>query len=326
MNDRYQLLSFNDAGCQRAGLLIGERVFPWSQRLGEALQIEMQERTVTELVTGWAEYGPQLREVATRINMAPGSIAGYSLDELELLAPLLPGTIYGAGANYHDHVAEMDRALGMPSSPDPRTVSGTPWHFIKAPSRSVVVGPGEPVTLPPYSGSVDWEAELAVVIGRAARNVSVDDALSYVAGYTVANDLSVRDAFVREYVGTHSPFHFDWIAQKCWEGSCPLGPWITPADDISDVQSLGIRLWLNGELRQDSSTAQMIFGIAEQIAFLSSRVGLYPGDVILSGTPAGVGMPHKHFIKPGDRIEVWIEHIGSLTTTFSAFGSAMTEQ
>ena len=316
MNDRYHLLSFNDEGRARAGLLIGERVYPYGSQLGELLQLDMHDLTVTELIGQWARLGPQLREAAARISASTTSLPGFALDAVKLLAPLLPGTIYGAGANYYDHVAEMDRAFNMPPSPDPHTVSGAPWHFIKAPSCSVVVGTGEPVTLPPYSRCVDWEAELAVVIGRPARNVAVEDALSYVAGYTVANDLSLRDVFVRDYIGVHSPFHFDWISQKCWEGSCPLGPWITPAEDIPDVQSLGIRLWRNGELRQDSSTAEMIFSVAEQLAFLSSRVTLYPGDVILSGTPAGVGMPHNQFIEPGDEMEVWVEGIGTLKSTF----------
>ncbi|NPT43097.1 2-keto-4-pentenoate hydratase [Paraburkholderia sp. 1N] len=316
MNDRYHLLSFNDEGRARAGLLIGERVYPYGPQLGELLQLDMHDLTVTELIGQWDRLGPQLREAAARISASTTSLPGFALDAVKLLAPLLPGTIYGAGANYYDHVAEMDRAFNMPPSPDPHTVSGAPWHFIKAPSCSVVVGTGEHVTLPPYSRCVDWEAELAVVIGRPARNVAVEDALSYVAGYTVANDLSLRDVFVRDYIGVHSPFHFDWISQKCWEGSCPLGPWITPAEDIPDVQSLGIRLWRNGELRQDSSTAEMIFSVAEQLAFLSSRVTLYPGDVILSGTPAGVGMPHNQFIEPGDEMEVWVEGIGTLKSTF----------
>ena len=316
MNDHYHLLSFNDEGRARAGLLIGERVYPYGSRLGELLQLDMHDLTVTELIDGWDRFGSQLREAAARINASTTSLPGFALDAVKLLAPLLPGTIYGAGANYYDHVAEMDRAFNMPPSPDPHTVSGAPWHFIKAPSRSVVVGTGEHVTLPPYSRRVDWEAELAVVIGRTARNVALEDALSYVAGYTVANDLSLRDVFVRDYIGVHSPFHFDWISQKCWEGSCPLGPWITPAEHIRDVQSLGIRLWRNGELRQDSSTAEMIFSVAEQIAFLSSRVTLYPGDVILSGTPAGVGMPHNQFIEPGDEVEVWVEGIGTLKSSF----------
>src|SRR5580658_3862473 len=297
MNDHYHLLSFNDQGRACAGLLIGERVYPYGPQLGELLQLDMHDLTVTELIGRWDRFGSQLREAAARIGASKTSLPSFALDAVKLLAPLLPGTIYGAGANYHDHVAEMDRAFNMPPSPDPHTVAGAPWHFIKAPSRSVVVG-------------------------RPARNVALEDALSYVAGYTVANDLSLRDVFVRDYVGVHSPFHFDWISQKCWEGSCPLGPWITPAEDIPDVQSLGIRLWRNGELRQDSSTAEMIFSVAEQLAFLSSRVTLYPGDVILSGTPAGVGMPHNQFIEPGDEIEVWIENIGTLKNVFSAHDAA----
>lgn len=321
MNDRYHLLSFNDEGRARAGLLIGERVYPYGPELGALLQFDMHDLTATELIGRWDRYGSQLREAAARISAPTTSLPSFALDAVKLLAPLLPGTIYGAGANYYDHVAEMDRAFNMPPSPDPHSVSGAPWHFIKAPACSVVTGTGAQVTLPPYSRNVDWEAELAVVIGRPARNVAVEDALSYVAGYTVANDLSLRDVFVRDYIGVHSPFHFDWISQKCWEGSCPLGPWITPAEDIPDVQSLGIRLWRNGELRQDSSTAEMIFSVAEQIAFLSSRVTLHPGDVILSGTPAGVGMPHKQFIEPGDEIEVWVENIGTLKNTFTTHGA-----
>ena len=321
MNDRYHLLSFNDEGRARAGLLIGERVYPYGPELGALLQFDMHDLTATELIGRWDRYGSQLRKAVARINASTTPLPGFALDAVKLLAPLLPGTIYGAGANYYDHVAEMDRAFNMPPSPDPHSVSGAPWHFIKAPACSVVTGSGAQVTLPPYSRNVDWEAELAVVIGRPARNVAVEDALSYVAGYTVANDLSLRDVFVRDYIGVHSPFHFDWISQKCWEGSCPLGPWITPAEDIPDVQSLGIRLWRNGELRQDSSTAEMIFSVAEQIAFLSSRVTLHPGDVILSGTPAGVGMPHKQFIEPGDEIEVWVENIGTLKNTFTTHGA-----
>ncbi|CAB3693822.1 putative protein YisK [Paraburkholderia sediminicola] len=325
MNDRYHLLSFNDEGRARSGLLIGERVYPYGPELGALLQLDMQDLTVTELIGRWDKSGSQLREAVARINASTTSLPSLALDAANLLAPLLPGTIYGAGANYYDHVAEMDRAFNMPPSPDPHSVSGSPWHFIKAPACSVVTGTGAQVTLPPYSRNVDWEAELAVVIGRPARNVAVEDALSYVAGYTVANDLSLRDVFVRDYIGVHSPFHFDWISQKCWEGSCPLGPWITPAENIPDVQSLGIRLWRNGELRQDSSTAEMIFSVAEQIAFLSSRVTLHPGDVILSGTPAGVGMPHKQFIESGDEIEVWVENIGTLKNTFTTHDTSRTD-
>jgi 2-keto-4-pentenoate hydratase/2-oxohepta-3-ene-1,7-dioic acid hydratase in catechol pathway len=325
MINRYHLLSFAEEGRPCVGLLIGERVYPYGPQLGELIQLSIPDLTATELIAQWSEFSSQLREAAVRISASTTTLPSLSLHALKLLAPLLPRTIYGAGANYYDHVAEMDRAFNMPPSPDPHSVSGSPWHFIKAPARSVIAGPGERVTLPPYSRNVDWEAELAVVIGHEARNVAVEDALSYVAGYTVANDLSLRDVFVRDYAAVHSPFHFDWISQKCWEGSCPLGPWIVPADDIPDVQALGIRLWRNGELRQDSNTGKMIFTVAEQIAFLSSRVTLYPGDVILSGTPAGVGMPQRQFIEPGDELEVWVEGIGTLRNTFATHDATITD-
>ncbi|MFM0210698.1 fumarylacetoacetate hydrolase family protein [Paraburkholderia sediminicola] len=323
MTDRYHLLSYSDEGRARAGVLVGDQVYPYAPFLRDVLGIDAPERSVTELIGEWDVQGAQLREAVRLAGTSGTALTGLPLDQVQLLAPLMPGTIYGAGANYSDHVAEMDLAFNMPPSPDVRKIAGSaPWHFIKAPSSSVVVGTGDRVSLPPYSQAVDWEAELAVVIGRAARNVIVEEALSYVAGYTIANDLSVRDAFLRQYIGQHSPFRYDWITQKCWEGSCPLGPWITPAEHIPDVQSVAIRLWRNGELRQNSTTAEMIFGVAEQIAFLSTRVTLNPGDVILSGTPAGVGIPHNQFIEPGDEIEIWIEHIGKLKTTFAATETA----
>lgn len=319
MSSKYHLLSFRYGDEARTGLLVGDLVFPYQALMREAFGTAEPDHSVMDLISQWDRHAGQLQSAAHWIHSSQASVLGQSLGKLDLLPPLpVPGTIYGAGANYSDHVAEMDRAFNMPPTPDPRTVSGAPWHFIKAPSRSVVVGHGDEVRLPPYSQCVDWEAELAVVIGRTARDVSVEDALSHVAGYTIANDLSVRDAFVRQYIDVHSPFRYDWITQKCFEGSCPLGPWITPAGDIPDVQSVRIKLWRNGKLLQDSSTTEMIFGVAEQISFLSSRVTLYPGDVILSGTPAGVGMPRNEFIQGGDQIEIWVEHIGSLKTTFTA--------
>jgi 2-keto-4-pentenoate hydratase/2-oxohepta-3-ene-1,7-dioic acid hydratase in catechol pathway len=175
------------------------------------------------------------------------------------------------------------------------------------------VGPGAKVKLPAFSKAVDWEIELAAVIGRRAKDVSVESALDCVAGYTIANDLSARDAMRRDKVPAATPFHYDWVSQKCFDGSCPLGPWIVPASQIGDPQKLAIKLWLNDELLQDSSTSNMIFDTAEQIAMLSSRVTLRPGDLVLTGTPAGVGMPRKRFLQPGDKLRLYIEKIGELT-------------
>jgi len=186
-----------------------------------------------------------------------------------------------------------------------------PWHFVK--TSASVVGPGAVVKLPAYSNAVDWEVELAAVIGRTAKDVPAAKALEFVAGYTIANDLSARDVMKREQVPPGAPFKFDWLSQKCFDGACPLGPWIVPAWQIGDPHRLGLKLWVNDELMQDSNTERMIFDTAEQIAMLSSRITLRPGDLVLTGTPAGVGMPRGRFLRPGERLRLWIEKVGELT-------------
>jgi 2-keto-4-pentenoate hydratase/2-oxohepta-3-ene-1,7-dioic acid hydratase in catechol pathway len=191
---------------------------------------------------------------------------GTALGEVRLLAPLLyPSAIYAAGANYRDHAISMARAHNMEPGPDPHELGLNPWHFMKAPR--CVVGTESKVERP--SEKLDWEVELAAVIGRPAKNVPVERALDYVAAYTVASDLSARDLFVRPHLPASSPFKYDWISQKNFDGACPMGPWLTPSAEIADPQALAIKLWVNGVLEQDSTTAEMIFSTAEQIAFLS---------------------------------------------------------
>src|SRR5258705_12837861 len=190
------------------------------------------------------------------------------------------------------------------------------WPFVKS-SRSSVVGPAARVKVPVYSQMIDWEVELAAVIGKAARDVPVEKALDCVAGYTIADDLSARDVMRRDKNPPTSPFHYDWLSQKCFDGSCPLGPWIVPAGDIKDPQNLGLRLWVNGAIKQDSNTGNMIFNLAEQIAHLSSRLTLHPGDLILTGTPAGVGAGRGEFLKAGDVVKIEIEGIGSISNKMS---------
>ena len=153
-----------------------------------------------------------------------------------------------------------------------------------------------------------------MVIVRRASAVDVASALDHVAGYMCANDLSARDHLVREKVDATSPFRFDWIGHKCFNGSCPLGPVFTPAEFVGSPEHLDIKLWLNGEIRQDSNTSNHLYGVAEQIAHLSERLELYPGDVILTGTPAGVGMESGTFLKRGDVMKVWIAGPGELET------------
>ncbi len=208
---------------------------------------------------------------------------------------------------------EMAKVQNIAPEPDPHSVGLNPWHFIKA--MHCLAAPDSTVKLPPYSKMVDWEAELTAVIGRPARNVPLERALDYVAGYTIGNDLSARDLTKRPHVSDTSPFKFDWLGQKNFDDGCPLGPWIVPADAIPDPQNLGLKLWVNDVIKQDSHTSKMIFTLAEQIAHLSTMITLQPGDLILTGTAAGVGLARKEFLKPGDVVKVWIENIGTLTNT-----------
>lgn len=293
----YRLLTHVSNGQPRGGVLVNDTVYdlpkPWT--------------SVLELLQDWPKAKAALAK-------APKG-KGVPLKKAKLLAPILyPGNIYCAGANYRDHVAEMDRAQGREPGPTMKERGEKPWHFVKT-SKSSVVGPGAKVKLPAFSKAVDWEVELAAVIGKRAKDVSADKALGCVAGWTIANDLSARDAMKRDLNPPTSPFHYDWVSQKCFDGACPLGPWIVPASDIKDPHNLGIKLWVNDELMQDSNTGQMIFDTAEQIAMLSSRVTLQPGDVVLTGTPAGVGMGRKRFLQPGERVKLWIEQIGELNHT-----------
>jgi len=308
----YKLLSYRAGQAARAGVLIGDTVYDAAKVTGVAAH-----SSVLGVLEDWSRAGRLLAQAAKRIASGKGRAKGVPLKRARLLAPVLyPGAIYCAGANYTDHMAEMARAQGQPPGPTMKGLGEKPWHFVKT-SKSSVVGPGARIKLPVYSQMVDWEVELAAVIGKVARDVPVARALAYVAGYTIADDLSARDVMRRDKNPASSPFHFDWLSQKCFDGSCPLGPWIVPAGDIADPQKLGLKLWVNATLMQDSNTSRMIFDTAEQIAMLSSRVTLQPGDLVLTGTPAGVGMPRRLFLKAGDTVKLWIESIGELSHTMA---------
>jgi 2-keto-4-pentenoate hydratase/2-oxohepta-3-ene-1,7-dioic acid hydratase in catechol pathway len=309
----YKLLSYQAGRTARAGVLVGDTVYDAGKVTGVA-----GHASVLGVLEDWNRARRLLAQAAKRLEAGRGRAKGVPLKRVKLLAPVLyPGNIYCAGANYTDHMAEMARAQGQAPGPNMKELGEKPWHFVKS-SRSAVVGPGARVKLPDYSQMVDWEVELAAVIGRPARDVTVEKALDYVAGYTIADDLSARDVMRRDKNPATSPFHYDWLSQKCFDGACPLGPWIVPASDIPYPQNLALKLWVNDKVMQDSHTGNMIFSTAEQIAMLSSRVTLYPGDLILTGTPAGVGMPRRTFLKAGDTVKLWIEGIGELTHTMTS--------
>jgi len=290
-----------------AGAVIGDRVYPL-----EALTGKSAHGTMLGYLADWDAGHASLEQA---LDSVPKT-RGVPLAEAKLLAPVpRPAAIYCAGANYQDHVAEMNARQNRPPDPDPHTLGLKPWHFIKA--STAATNPNAVVQLPKASKAVDWEAELAAVIGRTAKAVPASRALDCVAGYLCANDLSARDLGFREALPATNPFRADWVAHKSFDGSCPLGPWIVPASQIRDPQSLGIKLWVNDVLKQDSNTGNMIFTLAEQIEQLSAGITLHPGDVILTGTPAGVGAGRGEFLKPGDVVKVWIEKIGTLVNTMA---------
>lgn len=283
----------------RPGLLFDERILD--------LQAAGLAHSMEALFDSWESLLPRMQDLARGGHAA----ASVPLAEAMLLAPVpTHGTLYCAGANYRDHVEEMARARGTTVSCE----DTEPWFFLK-PTRASVAGPG-PVERPEGCSRLDWEAELAVVIGRRARGVSVAEALSCVACYTVANDLSARDLARRGARPPGDPFHYDWLAHKGFDGACPIGPWLTPAMGI-DPQNLRMELLVNGVHKQNSSTGQMIFSVAEQIAHLSRRTTLLPGDLLLTGTPAGVGSGRNEFLHPGDRVSVRIEGLGTLENTIA---------
>lgn len=217
------------------------------------------------------------------------------LSEARLHAPVLnPQKIVAIGLNYEDHATET----GAP-------IPERPIVFAKY--ANTIVGPGEEVRIPPITSQADYEAELAVVIGRRAKNVTEEEALEYVFGYTNCNDVSSRDLQFSE--------GGQWTRSKSLDTFCPLGPYIATRDEIPDPQGLRIRSVLNGEVMQDSNTSKMIFPVAHLISFLSTGMTLVPGDIIATGTPAGVGFVRdpKVFLKYGDEITIEIEGLGRLT-------------
>jgi 2-keto-4-pentenoate hydratase/2-oxohepta-3-ene-1,7-dioic acid hydratase in catechol pathway len=301
----YKLATYKSPDGPRAGIVIDEQIFDAAKLTGKPAYA-----SVLGILEDWRAAQGALKKATAAAGKS--RVKALPLARTRLLAPVRwPSAIYCAGANYADHAAEMARRMNRPLEPDPHTQGLKAWHFIKA--ARTLADPGATVKISDLSDQVDWEVELAAVIGRPARNVPEAKALGYVAGYTAANDLSARDRGRRPSISDSSPFKADWTKHKTFDGSCPLGPWIVPANDIGDPQSLGLKLWVNDDLKQDSNSRDMIFNLAEQIAQLSSGMTLHPGDLILTGTPAGVGSARGEFLKPGDVVKIWIEKIGTLT-------------
>jgi 2-keto-4-pentenoate hydratase/2-oxohepta-3-ene-1,7-dioic acid hydratase in catechol pathway len=300
----YKLATYKSAEGPRAGLVIGDEVFDAAKLTGKPAYA-----TVMGILADWKRAEGALKKAAA--GAAKSRVKRQPLNKTKLLAPVqYPTAIYCAGANYADHAAAMAAREGNPPPADPHEQGLKPWHFLKA--TRTVTDPGASVKLSGYAQAMDWEIELCAVIGRPTKDVPKEKALSYVAGYMASNDFSARDRGRRPAVPASSPFKMDWTKHKTFEGSCPIGPWIVPAGDIPDPQNLGLKLWVNGELKQNSNTAKMLFTLAEQIEQLSINMTLHPGDLILTGTPSGTGAESGTFLKAGDVVKIWIEKIGEI--------------
>ncbi|WP_116952591.1 fumarylacetoacetate hydrolase family protein [Jiangella endophytica] len=243
----------------------------------------------------------------TAADWLPAAPSGtHRLADLTVHAPIArPTKVLAVAANYQEHVAEGGGAPLDKSTLAPRL-------FLK-PGTSVA-DPGADIALPAISTQVDWEAELVVVVGRGGRDIPVEQALDHVAGYAVGNDVSARSVdYGYERDTSAAVDYFDWLAGKWPDGFAPYGPYLVTADEVPDPQDLGIELEVNGTLRQKGSTAGMIFTVAELVAFASRLMTLEPTDIIMTGTPAGVGAASGTYLAAGDEMTVRIAGLGTLT-------------
>ena len=289
-----RLLTYDRDGAPRLGLLHNDRVIDLADAsadlLGAALPSDL---------LAFIEAGDTALDQARSLLDAGGELARHArpLSGTRLLAPLPrpPRNLVCVGLNYAEHAAESRVTQGLPEDP---------VYFTKPPST--VIGPEAPI---PWHGHVsrriDWEVELVVVIGRRGRDIPEADALDYVFGYTIGNDVTARDLQRR---------HQQWYKGKGLDGFCPLGPWVVTRDELPDPQDLRLTLRVNGVTKQDAHTSDMIFPVAKLIAVWSLGMTLEPGDLLMTGTPSGVGFARQppEYLQPGDVVECEIEGIGLL--------------
>ncbi len=273
-----RIARFNAGGSEGWGFVCGERVCPVTD--GTDLMDVLDDR---EALAG-------LHEAA-----APE----YSLSDVRLLAPVPnPPQFLGIGLNYRLHAAETGAAI--PESP-------ICFPFF----NSSIINPGDAIRLPPFTDKVDWEVELAVVIGKEACCVSEEDAVDHIAGYTIVNDVSARDIQISEG---------QWSRAKSFDTFKPMGPWIVTTDELGAAGDLDVKLWVNGEIKQDGETSDLIFNVPQLVSHMSQHLTLGVGAVISTGTPSGVGMARKppEYLRPGDEVTLEVEGIGRLSNPVEA--------
>ena len=262
------------------------------------------------------EHGTQAREAADNaVREGLDGSAVHPLSGVRLRAPVpLPRKLFCLAGNFQDHIEEGGGKMDSQDKETPR--------FFMKPASTCVIGPEDSIRIPPVARAMDWEGELAVVLGRRCKRVSRDRALDYVAGYTIMNDVSERKLKIWPRSEDRPQDRwFDWLNGKWLDSAAPMGPWIVTTDEIRDPQTLMISTYVNGDRKQHNSTSQMLISVAALIEYISAIVMLEPGDVISTGTVSGVGNVTGEYLKPGDRVEVDISRIGLLSNPVAASSS-----
>jgi 2-keto-4-pentenoate hydratase/2-oxohepta-3-ene-1,7-dioic acid hydratase in catechol pathway len=309
----YRLLSYQAPSGPRAGVLVDDTVLDLEQALAAYARNFGDSApgftgdSVLGVLQSWEKAHPLLRAIAQEQRAGKLKASGQALSQVKLLAPILyPGALFCATANYVDHIMEMRKV------PPPDKATNRPCFFLKTTVHSII-GPGDTAHTSRTSDKVFWEGELGVVIGKAAHYVKKGEAMSYVAGYMVVNDLSdTTDTMIRRKDKYGEWFGHDWFRNKCFDNAAPMGPWITPADEVPNPHDLALKTVVSGQTMQDSSTKNMHFTIDEQIEYLSERITLRPGDVIATGTCKGVGREQGKYLQSGDEVEITIGNLGTL--------------
>ncbi|SEB25098.1 fumarylacetoacetate hydrolase family protein [Variovorax sp. YR216] len=319
---KFSLGTFSRDGSDKfAAICFDERVIALREVHGQAVRggaTWAEGASVLDLLQSWDRHLPQLLALAQELGAQPD--AGVAMSSLRVHPPVdLPRQVLCTGANYRKHVVDLTLDMGVgpeglqgealrqwaEDMMDERAAKGEPYVFPKLPSA--ITGAFDPVVLPATTQKSDWELELAVIIGRPARNVRREEALDYVAGYSIVNDVSARDLIARtdyKMLGT------DWLRSKSPPSFMPFGPVLVPACFVDDPQDLRITLKLNGQTMQDETSADMLFDVARQIEYISSHVQLWPGDLIATGSPAGNGTHYNRFLRDGDVMDAEIEGLG----------------
>lgn len=313
-NTPFALGSFSIAGSAPfAGMVVNDQVVALNGL--STLDIHLHGASMLDILDQWALNLPLLEQAAQQF----GKLSSVPVSALKVHAPYSnPRQIICVGANYRKHVVDIiiaeAKADGMPpveakaygeKMMDERAATGEPYAWTKA--NSAITGPFDPIILPKDVAQPDWELELAVVIGKQGHRISKDAALSHIAGYAIANDVTARDKLYRKdmpKIGT------DWLNSKCRPSFLPFGPYLVPSQFVQDPQNVQITFKLNGKTMQDESTSDMIFKIPRLIEYISSLITLYPGDIICTGSPAGNGIHHGVLFKDGDIAEATITGLG----------------